>query len=116
MAVRITANHVRAAAAPIIRRNSYFPSDFISLFGVNPEVIAAVWNMCTFPYGTQLKHLLWACLFLKVYATTGVLVSLAGGDVCGDTLKTRIWQVLDVLSEAASSVVSCLVAAAAAVH
>lgn len=50
--------------------------DFTSLFGVSPEVCALTWNLFDLDGAPNLmfKHLLWALMFMKVYAKLSVLV------------------------------------------
>ena len=43
---------------------------FVSLFGAQPKVIAGLWELIKNDVndGILLKHLLWALIFLKIYA------------------------------------------------
>ena len=57
---------------------------FCSSFGTSLEVCATIWNLLD-PYttmptkGLSPKHLLWALMYLKVYAKESIHCSMAGG-------------------------------------
>ena len=59
---------------------------FQSLFGCSPEIVAEIWYRIA-PRGGEVSlrkgaepcHLLWALLFMKVYANEDVLCSMVGG-------------------------------------
>eukprot|EP00171_Calliarthron_tuberculosum_P007915 IDg7915t1 len=55
---------------------------FRALFGLQPNVIARVWVLLSdkVPRNAQPRHLMWALLFLKVYATEHVNRMLTGAD------------------------------------
>ena len=55
---------------------------FSALFGVSPNVCAYVWAIIykNLPNFTELDHLIWANLFLKIYATEFVNCVLTGPD------------------------------------
>lgn len=65
---------------------------FIEMFGISADVVCDVWTRIILlrkehiPKGAEPKHLLWALLFMKVYATERILCSLAGG-VDKDTFR-----------------------------
>lgn len=65
---------------------------FMSFFGTTPFVCSMLWAFlepCTnMPIGVKPQHLLWALLFLKVYATESVHCSLVGG---ADEKTFRKW-------------------------
>jgi hypothetical protein len=59
---------------------------FRSLFGCSPEVVAEIWyriaprgGEISLRKGAEPRHLLWALLFMKVYANEDVLCSMVGG-------------------------------------
>ena len=82
-----------------------FDRDFRSLFGCSPVVCGVLWVKCKFKNWVEPKHLLWALMFLKVYATEKTLATLAG---IGDRQKYRetIWPILTNISKLKKSVVS----------
>ena len=85
---------------------------FRSNFGTSPEVWATIWNLLD-PYttmptkGLSPKHLLWALMFLKVYAKESIHCSMAGG---GDekTFRKWVWLFVYKISFLESAVVSHL--------
>jgi hypothetical protein len=72
-----------------------FDRRFRSTFGTSPDVCAVIWNMLD-PYntiaheGTSPQHLLWALMFMKMYAKESVRCSMAGG-VDEKTLRKWVW-------------------------
>ena len=51
------------------------------MFGVSRPIVAQIWLMThEKPQGTHVKHLLWALIFLKLYASESIHASLAGVD------------------------------------
>ena len=59
---------------------------FRSLFGCSPEIVAEIWfriaprgGEISLKKGAEPRHLLWALLFMKVYANEDVLCSMVGG-------------------------------------
>ena len=71
---------------------------FVSLFGVSPSVCASMWAIIfkKLPADAKPKHLMWAALFLKVYATEHVNSILTGVDC--KTFRKWVWIVLSVVS------------------
>jgi len=72
--------------------------DFSSLFGTKVEVVFIVWQKLTstgnMPHGGKPKHLLWALLFLKTYATETIMLRIigSGGGVQNrTTLRKWVW-------------------------
>ena len=67
-----------------------------SLIGTSYEVCSEIWNLVQ-PQrkeelkGTQPKHLFWALLFLKSYATLPLLTRVVGGVDAG-TYSTWCWK------------------------
>lgn len=79
---------------------------FRALFGCSTEACQDLWKI-TFGYqkvGTQPKHLLWALLQLKVYATEDVLAALIGCD--RKTFRKWVWPMIRAIRKAAPAVVS----------
>jgi hypothetical protein len=57
---------------------------FRELFGCGAEVLMPRWTLLMehgFTVGTEVKHLLWNFLFLKVYSKDATLCSIAGGGI-----------------------------------
>ncbi len=56
---------------------------FKEYFGVSMTIVLAVWNLLNehniIPEKGEIKHLLWALVFLKVYPKQGPVCSLVGG-------------------------------------
>ena len=82
---------------------------FRALFGVSSLVVNDIWHAAkpNFPAGTKPKHLLWACLLLKVYGTEDALSSLVG--TTRKTFRKWSWAVINVVSDLFSVLVSCVV-------
>jgi hypothetical protein len=59
--------------------------NFKSLFGCSPDLVAEIWYKIaprgeeSLKKGAEPRHLLWALLFMKVYANDDTLCSLVGG-------------------------------------
>ncbi len=55
---------------------------FRALFGASPSVCCLLWSLLcdTRPLQSKRVHMLWALMFLKVYATEHVHAALAGED------------------------------------
>ena len=85
---------------------------FRSNFGTSPEGCAAIWNLLD-PYttittkGLSPKHLLWALMFLKVYAKESIHCSMAGG-VDEKTFRKWVWLFIYEISFLESAVLSGL--------
>ena len=77
---------------------------FRSLLGVSPLVCVDIWGTCAWPHGTSPRHLMWALLFLKVYATEDVLCSMAG--CCRATFRKWMWPCVEAMAKAKAQVVS----------
>jgi hypothetical protein len=87
----------------VFHRNTQFLSKFCSHFGVTPEMCCIIWNKCFFPLGVNPEHLLWALLFLKLYATEEVLCNFAG--TTRKTFRKWTWIVIKAISQLAPQVV-----------
>jgi hypothetical protein len=79
--------------------------DFRALFGVGANICSIIWNSCCFSTTTKPKHLLWTLMFLKVYATEPVLVTIAGSTT-RKTFRTWVWTVIDEIAAQVPSLVS----------
>jgi hypothetical protein len=107
----LTAGHFNYYADSMLRRANRDgvhgqERDFTSLFGISANVCSVVWNLCDFPVGTKPIHLLWAFLFLKIYATEPVLLAIADGPT-RKTFRKWVWIVIAEVAAKAPSVVSC---------
>jgi len=91
-----------------------FEGRWVSHFNAEAEVCLDVWNRLQeesfdgVEDGGEPQHLLWACLFLQVYAVEGVLSGMCGCDE--DTYRLYVWRFVEKISyleyEVVSSVVS----------
>lgn len=71
---------------------------FRALIGVSPAVCATVWSMlrASLPPKASPAHLLWALLFLKVYATEHTSSIIAGADE--KTFRKWSWAFAQLIS------------------
>jgi hypothetical protein len=79
---------------------------FRSHFGTSPGTCAICWNYIEhiLPKKMVYTHLLWALLFLKVYATESVLASKCDCDV--KTYREKVWIVVRAIYSVRNKVVS----------
>ena len=85
---------------------------FRQYFGTTPEICAEIWERLD-PFktiekvfhGVQIKHLLWALMFMKLYSTESVHASLAGG-VDEKTFRKWTWIFVEAISLLEFDVVS----------
>lgn len=74
---------------------------FRASFGTSPFICASIWNKLddasTLPMDARPKHLLWAMLFLKVYAAENVSAPMCGCDE--KTWQKWVWSMLEAVSE-----------------
>ena len=81
---------------------------FRSTFNSSPEVCSHTWEYLTHykkkPKKSLPKHLLWALLFLKSYATEPFLAGLVG--VSEKTLRKWVWAMIGAVNMLYSRVVS----------
>lgn len=81
-------------------------SRFRAHFGTSPGVCALCWSLIELklPRNYLYTHLLWALLFLKVYATESVLSSKC----CCDekTFRTKVWTIIKMIDSIKHKVVS----------
>lgn len=66
-------------------------SKFKELFGIHPNFCSELWSLLKeyHPRGGKSQHLLYAVLFLRVYAVEGVNSSICGVDA--KTLRKWLW-------------------------
>ena len=78
-----------------------------SHFGATPQVCSDVWVMLSdvLLESTKLEHLLWACLFLKMYPTESTACTLSGG-VDEKTWRNILWPVIEAIASLEYKVVS----------
>jgi len=71
---------------------------FSALFGATPTVCAIAWSRIqpSAPVHSHPKHLMWALLFLKLYATEHVNSALVGVDE--KTWRKWIWTIVPIIS------------------
>ena len=79
---------------------------FRASFGASPEVCVKLWHMtyASLPVIVTFEHLLWAFLFLKIYATESVLAGIVGVDE--KTYHLHVWTVIKSISDLKGNVVS----------
>ena len=71
---------------------------FTSMLGASPKVVALLWMIAgETTNASKLEHLLWALMFLKVYASEAVHAALAGVDE--KTFRKWSWFWVKVISE-----------------
>jgi len=91
---KIEGSDIMSRAGAKAATDSRFSRRFSSAFGVKAYVCPAIWNMLESSDVIKVenrhpKHLLWALMFLKVYASEDVLAALAGVHV--NTLRKWLW-------------------------
>jgi len=92
-------------------RNQSGDRVFRSFFGVCPRVVWKCWDLLKPSLvelnGVQPIHLLWACMFLKVYGPEATLAAIAK---CTEkTYRKWIWNLIYAISNLESQVVSDIV-------
>lgn len=97
------------------RNHNLFPADvtekrcFHAFFGTSPFICALLWAMIepskTLPRGHHPKHLLWALMFMKIYATEPVHRRLAGNPD-EKTFRKWTWLLIHAIEGLDQSVVS----------
>ena len=77
-------------------------------FGTSPLICSITWSFLVLtssvPRGGRPEHLLWALMFLKTYATTNVLSSIAKVDE--KTVRLWIWRFVEAISYITDQIVS----------
>ena len=92
--------------------NVIFERRFRSFFGTSPHVCVQLWDLLN-PFeemapdnpGLQVEHLLWALLFLKLYAEESVHCGLVGG-VDKKTFRKWSWLFIEYISFLETDLVS----------
>ena len=79
---------------------------FRSHFGTSPRICQVLWRKISgrLANGARPEHLLWALLFMKVYATEVVLLNLLR--VCRNTFRDWVWEILGALHALEGKMVS----------
>jgi hypothetical protein len=81
---------------------------FRSAFNASPDVCSHVWEYVSYyelkPRKALPKHLLWALIFLKSYATEPFLAGLVGASE--KTFRKWIWLMIETISRLYSKIVS----------
>jgi hypothetical protein len=78
--------------------------DFVARYGVTPQVVNDIWHAGDFAGEVQPKHLLWACLLLRVYATESVLAGMVG--VTRKSFRKWAWKCIHKVSDLFPEIVS----------
>jgi hypothetical protein len=79
------------------------PRDFIAWFGATPKIINDVWHAGDFD-DVEPKHLLWACLLLRVYATESICARMVG--VTRKTFRKYAWKCIHKVADLFPAIVS----------
>ena len=66
-------------------------------FGASPEVCCDAWMLLPDWFKTDMKHFLWALLFLKLYPKENVAYAMVGG-IDEKTWRNKIWPMIEQLS------------------
>lgn len=71
---------------------------FNALFGASPEVCQHLWSRIgsDIPPGASPKHLLWALMFLKIYASEHVHRLISGADE--KTFRKWTWEFVNLIA------------------
>jgi hypothetical protein len=81
---------------------------FRGQFGTTPEICAILWDMISpheiMPTGVKCCHLLWALMFMKLYASEHVLCSMANCDE--KTFRKWAWMFVSALGDLSTEYVS----------
>jgi hypothetical protein len=94
--------------------------EFRELFGCGVLVCLSLWELLVtndaVPDGGTIKHLLWTCMFLKVYAKQATLCSLLVGGVDKETYRKWCWLFIEAIVGLESHVVSTIPAFLVSTH
>lgn len=98
----------RGKARPEFKSENVASRKFLSFFGTTPYVCSLLWAYLD-PCNTMLNsvqpvHLLWALMFMKIYATEAIHCSLAGG-VDEKTFRKWSWEFVHAIANLESAVV-----------
>eukprot|EP00536_Pseudo-nitzschia_multiseries_P012726 jgi/Psemu1/32962/gm1.32962_g len=79
----------------------------ISVFGASSSVIAEIWNRIepNVQEGIELKHLLWALVFLKVYWTEEVHCAIVVDWPNPRTFHEKAWHVIEAIADLKPTVI-----------
>ena len=90
-----------------IKHTDNFDRDFRSLYGCSPVVCATIWVKCRFNIKKNLlpKHLLWALMFLKLYETERVHITIAG-IADRQLFCEKVWPIVEEIAAQRKFVVS----------
>jgi len=99
---------LRLLNKPVSHRNESGERTFRSFFGVCPKVVCSCWSLlkpAIFELkGAQPVHLLWACMFLKVYGPEATLAAIAR---CTEkTYRKWVWNLIYAIAQLEPQVVS----------
>ncbi len=80
---------------------------FKQMFGCTPTVLGECWVLLS--KNSEMEdlrpeHLLWACLFLKVYSKESIHATMAG--CCEKTFRKYVWAVIIAISDLEPYIVS----------
>ena len=106
-AARDIQNRRRLGSATVARRA------FKEYFGIHSTIVCLVWKLLVnndlLPEKAQIKHLLWALFFMKVYPKQGPACSVVGGSngaVDPKTLGKWVWMFIQAIANLEPVVVS----------
>lgn len=77
---------------------------FISFYGLSPQILAESWDLIRSKLeGAKPKHLLWACMFMKLYLPEDVMCILLA--TSKPTLRKWVWKVIESLALASRDII-----------
>ena len=83
--------------------------EFRTFFGVSVEIFLTTWNLLEkkhyLPPDGTIEHMLWALMFMRVYASESVLCALAGG-IDKNTFKKWTWPFIEAIEMLQLDIVS----------
>ena len=90
-----------------VKHTDNFDRDCRSLFGCSPVVCATIWVKCSFHKNKDLlaKHLLWSLMFLKLYETERVHITIAGISD-RQLFREKVWPIVEKIAARHKFVVS----------
>ena len=89
-----------------VRHTDNFDREFRTLFGCSPVVCATIWVKCKFEKkGVLPKHLLWTLMFLKLYETERVHITIAGMSD-RQVFREKVWPIIAEIAALRKFVVS----------
>jgi hypothetical protein len=93
-----------AAAAKMMKTTNPEDRDFMAWYGSTSQVINDIWHAGDFEGDVEPKHLLWACLLIRVYATESVCARMVG--VTRKTFRIYAWKCIHKVSDLFPRIVS----------